>query len=57
MVGPPSSSKLEGAFFMEATTIAVIVLAVLFLGGMTALMIVRNTPEKSSSPEASDNKE
>ena len=36
---------------MEATTIAVIVLAVSFLGGMTALMIVINTPPKTNLQE------
>ena len=42
---------------MEATTIAVIVLTVLFLGGMTALMIFKNTPEKSDTKEAATRKE
>jgi hypothetical protein len=31
---------------MEATTIAVIVLLALFVGGMTTLMIILNKPEK-----------
>jgi len=31
---------------VEATTIAVIVLAGLFFAGMTAIMIIRNTPPK-----------
>ncbi len=34
---------------MGATTIAVIVLVVLFLGGMTAIMILMNTPPKKGS--------
>jgi hypothetical protein len=42
---------------MEATTIAVIVLVVLFLGGMTALMIFRNTPSKDDTKETSTRKE
>ena len=46
---------MEG--IMEATTIAVIVLAILFLGGMTALMIVRNTPPKTISQEVPKKRE
>jgi hypothetical protein len=57
MVGPPFSFAAGGRFFMEATTIAVIILAVLFLGGMTGLMIFRNTPSQSDTKEAPTRKE
>ncbi len=54
MVGPPFSHAADGRPFflppmegtMGATTIAVIVLVVLLLGGMATLVIVMNTPEK-----------
>ena len=37
---------------MGATTIAVIVLVVLFLGGMVTLVIVMNTPEKKGPAQS-----
>jgi len=54
MVGPPFSSTAGGRLFflppmeepVDASTIAVIVLAGLFFVGMTVIMIVRNTPPR-----------
>jgi hypothetical protein len=58
--GRHSASTLEGGLFllppmegpMGATTIAVIVLVALFVGGMATLVIFMNTPPKTESKES-----
>ena len=42
---------------VDASTIAVIVLAGLFFVGMTAIMIVRNTPPKDGPREMPEKRE
>ena len=42
---------------MEATTILVIVLCALFLGGMGTLVFIANTPPRKKKGEAADGKE
>ncbi len=62
MVGPPFSCTADGRPFflppmeatMGATTIAVIVLVVVFLGGMATLVLFMNTPPKKGPTQPED---